>query len=45
MDDFGAVNEVYGKYFDKNQPARSCIQVAKLPKDADIEIEAIICKG
>ncbi|MDP4087659.1 MAG: RidA family protein [Bacillota bacterium] len=41
MDDFAAMNEVYGEYFKEAQPARSCVQVAKLPKDALIEIEAI----
>lgn len=41
MDDFAAVNEVYGTYFTNNKPARSCVAVAKLPKDAVIEIEAI----
>ena len=39
--DFGAVNEVYARYFPENPPARSCVQVAALPKDAQIEIEAI----
>jgi 2-iminobutanoate/2-iminopropanoate deaminase len=41
MDDFALVNEVYGTYFTENQPARSCVEVARLPKDAEIEIEAI----
>lgn len=41
LNDFVAVNEVYGTYFAENPPARSCVQVAKLPKDAVIEIEAI----
>jgi len=41
MADFAEVNEVYGTYFTENPPARSCYQVAKLPKDAIIEIEAI----
>lgn len=40
MDDFNAVNEIYSKYFQDNPPARSCIEVARLPKDALIEIEA-----
>lgn len=44
MDEFAAINEVYGTYFTQNQPARSCIQAAKLPKDVDIEIEAVIIK-
>lgn len=41
MNDFSAVNEVYGEYFMEKMPARSAIQVAKLPKDAPIEIEAV----
>lgn len=44
LSDFEAVNEVYGTYFIENKPARSCVQVAKLPKDAVIEIEAIAVK-
>ncbi|MGD6804854.1 RidA family protein [Rossellomorea vietnamensis] len=41
MNDFGAVNEVYGQYFDTHKPARSCVEVARLPKDALVEIEVI----
>ena len=41
MDDFAKVNEVYSKYFTQNCPARSCVEVARLPKDVLIEIEAI----
>ncbi|MGL5615976.1 MAG: RidA family protein [Sarcina sp.] len=44
INDFAAVNEVYGSYFAKECPARSCFQVGKLPKDALIEIEVIACK-
>ena len=44
LNDFEAVNEVYGTYFIENKPARSCVQVAKLPKDAVIEIDAIAVK-
>ena len=44
LNDFAAVNGVYGTYFTENPPARSCVQVAKLPKDAVIEIEAIATK-
>ena len=44
LNDFEAVNEVYGTYFIENKPARSCVQVAKLPKDAVIEIEALAVK-
>jgi 2-iminobutanoate/2-iminopropanoate deaminase len=41
MNDFGAINEVYGEYFDTHKPARSCVEVARLPKDALVEIEVI----
>ncbi len=41
MNDFGAMNEVYGKYFSKHKPARSTVEVARLPKDVKVEIEAI----
>ena len=41
MNDFGDVNEVYGEYLKENAPARSCVEVARLPKDALVEIEAI----
>jgi 2-iminobutanoate/2-iminopropanoate deaminase len=41
MDDFGAVNEVYAEYFSEPYPARSTVQVARLPKDVRLEIEAI----
>lgn len=44
LNDFAAVNEVYGTYFNESKPARSCVEVAKLPKDAVIEIEAIAIK-
>lgn len=39
--DFGAVNEVYGRYFDDPPPARACVQVSALPKGASVEIDAI----
>ena len=45
MDDFGKINEVYAKYFPAPYPARSCVEVARLPKDVLIEIEAIGLKG
>ena len=45
LNDFAAVNEAYGKFFPKNPPARACVQVAKLPRDAKVEIEAIAVKG
>lgn len=41
MDDFSLINGVYAKYFPVNPPARSCVEVARLPKDALIEIEAV----
>ncbi|MEQ2628921.1 RidA family protein [Peptoniphilus lacrimalis] len=41
MNDFSSVNEVYSKYFTTNKPARSCVEVSKLPKDGIIEIEAV----
>jgi 2-iminobutanoate/2-iminopropanoate deaminase len=41
MNDFGKVNEVYGEYFHTHKPARSCVEVARLPKDALVEIEVI----
>ena len=44
MNDFAAVNEIYAKYFTKDFPARSCVEVARLPKDVLIEIEAIALK-
>ena len=41
MNDFAAVNEVYAKSFPENQPARATVQVARLPKDVKVEIDAI----
>ena len=41
MDHFQRINEVYGTFFDQHQPARSCVEVARLPKDVKVEIEAI----
>lgn len=41
MNNFAAINAVYARYFDEPFPARSCVQVARLPKDVMIEIEAI----
>lgn len=43
IDDFSKINTIYAKYFISN-PARSCVEVAKLPKNANIEIEAIAKK-
>ncbi len=42
MEDFPAFNEIYGGYFDSNPPARSCVEVARLPKDVLVEVEAIV---
>jgi 2-iminobutanoate/2-iminopropanoate deaminase len=42
MNDFGAMNNVYAERFPDIPPARAAIQVAALPKDADIEIEAVV---
>lgn len=44
MDDFAAINEVYAKYFPEPFPARSCIEVARIPKDVLLEAEAIATK-
>lgn len=44
MDDFAKVNEIYAQYFEKDCPARSCVEVARLPKDVLIEIEAVVAK-
>jgi len=41
MNNFTRVNKVYGEYFKEKFPARSCVEVSRLPKDAEIEIEAI----
>jgi len=41
MDDFGSINEVYGEFFDNAPPARACVQVARLPKNANVEVEAV----
>jgi 2-iminobutanoate/2-iminopropanoate deaminase len=41
MNDFAAVNEIYGQYFSEPYPARATVQVARLPKDARVEIDVI----
>jgi 2-iminobutanoate/2-iminopropanoate deaminase len=41
MNEFQKINEIYGEYFDAHQPARSCVEVARLPKDVKVEIELI----
>lgn len=45
MNDFAKVNNVYGQYFNEHKPARACVQVARLPRDAKVEIEAIAVKA
>ncbi len=44
MNDFAAVNEIYASFFTEDYPARSCVEVARLPKDVLIEIEAVALK-
>ena len=44
MNDFGKINEIYKKYFKEPFPARSCVEVARLPKDVLLEVEAIAWK-
>jgi len=41
MDEFAAMNEVYAEYFGESKPARSTVEIARLPKDAKVEIEVI----
>ncbi len=41
MDDFAAMKEVYSQYFPNHKPARSCVEVARLPKDVLVEIEVV----
>jgi 2-iminobutanoate/2-iminopropanoate deaminase len=41
MDDFGAMNEIYAEYFKDSAPARSTVEVARLPRDAKVEIEVV----
>jgi 2-iminobutanoate/2-iminopropanoate deaminase len=41
MNDFGQLNEVYGQYFGDHKPARSTVEVARLPRDVKVEIEVI----
>ena len=44
MDDFGKINRIYAEYFKEPYPARSCVEVARLPKDVMLEVEAIAAK-
>jgi 2-iminobutanoate/2-iminopropanoate deaminase len=45
LDDFSAMNQIYGEAFGSHTPARSTVQVAKLPRDVLVEIEAIVALG
>ena len=45
MNDFAAMNEVYGRYFSEDPPARATVQAARLPRDARVEIEVIALIG
>jgi 2-iminobutanoate/2-iminopropanoate deaminase len=45
MEDFAGMNEVYGRVFGGHKPARSAVEVARLPKDSLVEIECIVAKG
>lgn len=45
LNDFAMVNGIYQEYFSENPPARSCVQVAALPKGALVEVEAIVYRG
>ena len=44
MNEFGEMNETYAEFFQEHKPARACVEVARLPKDARVEIEAIAVK-
>ena len=44
INDFAAVNKIYGEYFSEHKPARSCLQVGRIPKNAGLEIEVIAYK-
>jgi 2-iminobutanoate/2-iminopropanoate deaminase len=45
MNDFAAMNSVYTNYFPQSPPARSTVQVARLPRDARVEIEVVALRG
>jgi 2-iminobutanoate/2-iminopropanoate deaminase len=45
MNDFATVNTIYAEYFDSEPPARSTVEVARLPRDVRVEIEAIALRG
>ena len=44
MGDFAAVNAIYAEFFGDNRPARSCVEVARLPKDGLVEIECVAAR-
>lgn len=44
MNDFEKINEIYAKFFKEPYPSRSCVEVARLPKDVLLEVEAIVAK-
>ena len=43
MEEFSRINKVYGEYFNSHKPARSCVQVARLPLDVKLELEVVAC--
>lgn len=45
MNEFGTINEAYGRYFKSNPPARETVEVSKLPKDVRVEISCIAVRG
>jgi 2-iminobutanoate/2-iminopropanoate deaminase len=45
MDDFAAMNEVYGRFFPEDPPARAAVEVARLPKEVGVEIQAVAYLG
>lgn len=45
MNDFSAMNDVYAEFFSENSPARSAVEVARLPKDVLVEMECVAMKG
>jgi len=45
LDDFAAMNHIYATFFKEEPPARACVEVARLPKDARVEIEAVAVVG
>ncbi len=44
MDDFGLVNDIYGRFFNTSKPARATVEVSRLPKDVHIEMDCIAVK-